>query len=83
MMGRSEQALRMGAQALLLKPDDSDALYLLGMLHFQRDEKEDSRKYLERFLLTDPELEVALEVRGVIQLLDGDVLPSVDPDDVN
>jgi tetratricopeptide (TPR) repeat protein len=75
MMGRLDQALRMGKQALLLAKDDPDALYLLGLVHFQRDDKKKAAEYFERFLETQPELEVAYEVRGMLQVLKGDIVP--------
>lgn len=76
MMTRYAQAIRMAKQALLISNEDPDVLYLLGVTHFQRGDNEDAKKYFEQFLETNPELEVAYEVRGMIQTLEGDVVPA-------
>ncbi|MFW5921586.1 MAG: tetratricopeptide repeat protein [Polyangiales bacterium] len=81
MMTRYAQALRMAKQALLISKDDPDVLYLLGVTHFQRGDNEDAKKYFEQFLETSPELEVAYEVRGMIQTLEGDVVPATNEGD--
>lgn len=81
MMGKLEQAIRMGKQALLAQRDDADALHLLGLVHFQRGDKAQAREYLERFLATRPEIEVATEVNGLLQMLRGEVVPSTEDDE--
>lgn len=81
MMARYAQAIRMAKQALLVSNDDPDVLYLLGVTHFQRGDNEDAKKYFEQFLETNPELEVAYEVRGMIQTLQGDVVPATRDED--
>ena len=75
MMGEHEKALRMGHRVLHSHKDDPDALFLLGAVHFQRGENAAAQKYLARFLETDPELEIALEVEGMLQVIRGEVLP--------
>lgn len=81
MLGRSDQAIRMGRQALVRDKDDADALYLLGLLHFQRGDKAKAMEYFEHFVATGPEVEVAMEVRGMLQVLRGEVVPSTTEDD--
>lgn len=82
MLGRSEQALRMARQALARAKDDPDAHYLMGVVHFQRGEGAAAREHLERFLESRPEIEAALEVEGMLQVLRGEVLPlPADEDD--
>jgi len=81
MMGRVDQAIRMGKQALVRQKDDPDALHLLGMLHFQRGDRDKSRQYLERFLATRPEIETAVEVEGMLQMLRGEVVELPTEDD--
>ncbi|MGF1466249.1 MAG: tetratricopeptide repeat protein [Sandaracinaceae bacterium] len=71
MMGRLAQALRMGQQVLARSPDDADGLYVLGLVHYARGEEEKALGYLERFLETGPEIEVAQEVRGLVTILRG------------
>lgn len=81
MMGRLPQALRVGRQALRMDENDADALYLLGVVHFQRGENDAARTYLERFLETRPEVETALEIEGMLQVIRGEVLPFPGADD--
>ena len=78
MMGEHERAIRMGQEALRVQKDDPDALYLLGAVHFQRGENKLAFGYLSRFLETGPELEVALEVEGMLQIVRGEVLPALE-----
>lgn len=75
MMNRLDEAVRMGKAALALKKDDADALYLLGVVSFTRGENNEARAYLERFMESGPEAEVALEVTGMLQVLRGETLP--------
>jgi tetratricopeptide (TPR) repeat protein len=83
MLGRYEQAIRMAQEVLRLAKDDPDALFLLGTCHFAIGNKDAAEKALERFLATRPEIEVALEVSGMLQVLRGEVVdaePSEEPD---
>lgn len=75
MMGEYDRAIRMGQRVLQSREDDADALFLVGATHFQRGENQAAKRYLERFLATNPELEVALEVEGMLQVIRGEVLP--------
>lgn len=75
MLGEYDRAIRMGQRVLQKQEDDADALFLIGATHFQKGENEAARRYLERFLETNPELEVALEVEGMLQVIRGEVLP--------
>lgn len=74
-LGRYREALRVGRQLLLRTKDDPDALHLLGLCHYALDESAAALGYLTRFLATRPEIEVALEVEGLIKVLRGDVQP--------
>jgi cytochrome c-type biogenesis protein CcmH/NrfG len=80
MMGQHDKALRMARQAEARSKGDPDVLYLLGIVHFQRGDNAAALRYLSSFLETRPELEVALEVEGMLQVLRGDVLPASDDD---
>jgi tetratricopeptide (TPR) repeat protein len=83
MLGRHEQAIRMGREVLTRDKNDGDALFLLGAIHFARDEGAAAIEYLNRFLETRPEAEVATEAYGMLQVLRGEVaeaLPDGDPD---
>jgi tetratricopeptide (TPR) repeat protein len=81
MMGEYDRAIRMGLRALQKRGDDGDALFLVGAAHFQKGENQAARRYLERFLQTNPELEVALEVEGMLQVIRAEVLPFPEPED--
>lgn len=75
MMGEYDRAIRMGRRVLDKDKDDSDALFLVGAAHFQKGENQAAKRYLERYLETGPELEIALEVEGMLQVIRGEVLP--------
>ena len=75
MMGEYDRAIRMGRRVLQKREDDGDGLYLVGAAHFQKGENQAAKRYLERFLQTNPELEIALEVEGMLQVIRGEVLP--------
>lgn len=75
MMGEYDRAIRLGRRILEGRQDDPDALFLVGAAHFQKGENQAAKQYLERFLETGPELEVALEVEGMLQVVRGEVLP--------
>lgn len=77
-LGDHQRALRMGQQVLRIEKDDPDALFLVGATHFQRGELEEARPFLERFLHTNPEIEVALEVEGMLQVIRGDAMNEAD-----
>ncbi len=80
MMGELDRAIRMGRQVLDRDERDADALYLLGLAHFQRGDRAEAHDYLGRFLETNPEIEPRLEVQGLLQTLDGQVLRSEEGD---
>ena len=69
MLGRYDQALRMGRQVLSRDKKDSDGLYLMGLTHYAVGNEAAARGYLTRFLDSDPELEVVHEVRGLLEIL--------------
>ena len=75
MMGEYDRAIRMGRRVLQKDDADADALFLVGAAHFQKGENDAARRYLERYLETSPELEIALEVEGMLQVVRGEVLP--------
>ena len=69
MMGRYNEAIRMAREVLARAPGDSDALFLIGSASFARGDNAQAKEYLERFLHTNPELEVATEVEGMLQVI--------------
>ncbi len=80
MLGRHDQALRVAKQILLKAKDDPDGHHIAGLAHFARGEAAAAREHLERFLATRPELEVAREIHGILEVLRGRFAP-LDPDD--
>jgi len=75
MLGRYDQALRMGQQVLARSKQDPDALYLMGLTHYARGDEAAAKAFLERFLETGPEVEVAQEARGLLEILEGKAQP--------
>jgi tetratricopeptide (TPR) repeat protein len=82
-LGRYREALKVGRQLLLKAKEDPDGLYLLGLCHYAMGDAAASLGYLTRFLNTRPEIEVAVEVEGLIKVLRGEMQPltSEDRDD--
>ncbi len=76
MMGEYVRAIRMGQRILGLAKDDPDGLYLLGLAHFQRGDSKLADGFLQRFLETSPELEVASEVDAILQSIREEAVPS-------
>lgn len=81
MMGHADRAIRMGKQALALRRDDPDALFLLGLCYYQLGERKPAYGFLQRFLATGPEVEVRLEVEGLLNIIRGEVFPGDDDGD--
>ena len=75
LLGRYDQALRMGNQVLAINKQDADALYLMGLTHYARGEEAAARSYLVRFLETQPEVEVAQEAQGLLEIIEGRAQP--------
>jgi cytochrome c-type biogenesis protein CcmH/NrfG len=79
MLGRYEQAIRMAQQVLAREKNDPDALFLLGASHFARGDNAAAEEGLNRFLGTNPEIEIATEAEGMLQVIRGQVVP-MEPD---
>jgi tetratricopeptide (TPR) repeat protein len=79
MTGDSRGAIREGLIALGQAPGDPDALHAIGLAYHARGDDAAAIKYLDAFLATNPELEVALETRAILAALRGE--PEPDPDD--
>jgi tetratricopeptide (TPR) repeat protein len=65
-LGDIRGAIREGMAALSRAPGDADALYALGLAHHSRGDLAAATKYLEAFLATGPEFEVAVETRALL-----------------
>jgi cytochrome c-type biogenesis protein CcmH/NrfG len=81
MLGRYDQAIRMGQQVLARHKEDPEALYLLGASHFARGDAAAAEDFLARFLAQKPELEAATEAIGMLQVLRGEIVPAEPEDD--
>jgi hypothetical protein len=66
-----DQALRMGQQVLGRDKNDPDGLHLMALVHYARGDEAAAKGYLTRFLETGPEVEVAQEARGLLEILLG------------
>src|SRR3984957_12188016 len=71
-LGGARGAIKEGMAALSLSPGDGDALYALALAHKARGDDAATRRYLEAFLATSPEFEIATEVRGMLAELPPD-----------
>jgi tetratricopeptide (TPR) repeat protein len=65
-MGDLREALKEGLAALSQAPGDADALHAIGLVYLARGDETAARRYLEAFLGTKPEFEVATEVRAIL-----------------
>ena len=69
-LGDLREALKEGTTAIAQAPGDADALHAVGLVYLARGDDAAARRYLEAFLAAKPELEVAMEVRGILDGLD-------------
>lgn len=76
MLGRHQEAIRMAQQVLIRAPNDPDAFFLIGTCCFSRGDDAKAMDYLNRFLQTNPEIEVATEVEGMLQVLRNKIAPA-------
>jgi Flp pilus assembly protein TadD len=74
-------AIREGMAALSLAPGDPDSLHAIGLAYHAYGDETAARKYLEAFLATGPEFEVAVETRALLGTLGGAPQPSDDGED--
>ena len=82
MLGDTRGAVREGMAVLERAPNDPDALHAIGLAHHAAGEARAARRYLEAFLATNPELEVALETRSLLETIPGGKKPAAkDADD--
>jgi Flp pilus assembly protein TadD len=71
MLGDVRGAVREGMAALSRAPGDPDALHAVGLAHHAGGDVRAARKYLEAFLATNPEFEVAVETRALLESMPG------------
>lgn len=68
-LGEKREAIRVGAEAYAQAPGDADVLYALGQAHWAHGDRVAARRYFEAFLTANPELEVSVEVRGILEAM--------------
>ena len=78
MTGDVRGAIREGLAALSQVPGDGDALHAVGVAYHARGDEAAAIKYLEAFLDTNPELEVAFEARTLLAAMKGEPPPGDD-----
>jgi len=71
-LGRYREGIRVGRQVLAKAKNDPDALYLCGLCHYALDDRAAALSYLQRFVDTRPEIEVAMEADAVMRVLRGE-----------
>jgi tetratricopeptide (TPR) repeat protein len=69
LLGDQQAALDQANVILAEHGEDGDALYAAALALAAGGQREQSRALLERFLTTHPEIEVQLEVRGILDAL--------------
>ena len=74
-LGDVRGALREGMEALARAPGDPDALHAVGLAYHARGDDEAARRYLEAYLATGPELEVAVETKALLDTIPGGEQP--------
>jgi Flp pilus assembly protein TadD len=62
-------AIEQAEIALRQAPDDPEVWHALGLAHAQRGDNESARRYLEAYLGSSPDFEVAEEVREILKAL--------------
>jgi tetratricopeptide (TPR) repeat protein len=80
-LGDTRGSIRQGMTALERAPGDPDALHAIGLAYHARGDAKAARKYLEAFLATNPEFEVAVETRGLLEQMEGATKDAPDDDD--
>jgi thioredoxin-like negative regulator of GroEL len=70
MLGDLRGAISEAEEALRRHAGDSDALHAAGLAHAARGDNQAARRYLNAFLASSPEFEVATEVRAILETLD-------------
>jgi Flp pilus assembly protein TadD len=76
MLGDTKGAVREGMEVLERAPSDPDALHAVGLAYHARGDAAGARRYLEAFLATKPEFEVAVETRALLETLPGGKKPA-------
>jgi tetratricopeptide (TPR) repeat protein len=68
-LGDTEGAIAQAKEALRRFPKDGEAMHAMGLAYAARGNRALARKHLQGFLDSSPELEAAMEVRQVLEML--------------
>ena len=74
-LGDVRGSIREGLAALDRVPADPDALHAVGLAYHARGDDVAARRYLEAYLATGPELEVAVETKALLDTIPGGEQP--------
>ncbi|HEY8092021.1 MAG TPA: tetratricopeptide repeat protein [Polyangiaceae bacterium] len=80
-LGDVKGSIREGLAALSRAPADPDALHAVGLAYHARGDEKATRKYLEAYLATNPEFEVALETKALLGSIPGGKPAQAEDDD--
>jgi tetratricopeptide (TPR) repeat protein len=80
-LGDVRGAIREGMSVLSRAAGDAEALYAVGLAYHARGDEAAAKKYLDAFLATGPELEVALETRALLATIGEDKAEPSEDDD--
>lgn len=68
-LGDVRAAIEQGEIARRQAPDDPETWHALGLAHAARGDKQAARRWLEAYLMSNPEFEVSIEVRATLERL--------------
>lgn len=74
-LGRFEESIDAGERALEIKPDDDEALHLLGLANAETGRRTEAMAYLERFLKGRPSAEDRMDAEALLITLRGGARP--------
>ena len=80
-LGDIKGSIREGLAALSRAPADPDALHAVGLAYHARGDEKAARKYLEAYLATNPEFEVAVETKALLGSIPGGKPAQLEEDD--
>ena len=80
-LGDIRGSIREGLAALSRAPADPDALHAVGLAYHARGDEKAARKYLEAYLATNPEFEVAVETKALLGSIPGGKPAQAEEDD--
>lgn len=74
-LSRFVDAINLGRRALELRPDDGDALHVMGLASAELGHREEAIEYLSRFVKTNPTAEDRFDAEALLCVLEGRAKP--------